>query len=158
MDSGKSSSRELFEQLCAQMEAEQRAIAEERAKLAEERAQLEALRKNVRELATLAPDEALVLKLCVGGQPFELQARTLRAYPSSLLAGLCAQVVASPDPAAAMPLFIDRDARLFPIVCCCCCFFLSSCWLLLLLHRADCCDCAQRSWSSIGGGRRTWTT
>lgn len=110
-------SEELYEELAQALAAERAALAAERTRVAEERAALEALQERVRALAAPAPAAAFVLRLCVGGTPFEVQAGTLAARPTSLLAGLCAQVAASADPAAAMPLYIDRSPTLFPVVC-----------------------------------------
>ena len=117
MGEEKKKSDELYEALAKALAEERAELAKERARLAEERAALEAVREHVRAIAAPAPAAAFVLRLCVGGTPFEVQAGTLAAHPTSLLAGLCAQVAASPDPAAAMPLYIDRSPTLFPIVC-----------------------------------------
>jgi len=111
------SSRDLFNELMSSLDAERKALAEERAKINEERSLLEELRRNILAIVNPLPEDGFVLSLSVGGHPFEVKAGTLRRYPTSLLAGLCAQVIANPDPRSAMPLFIDRNPALFHIVC-----------------------------------------
>ena len=120
--------RDIIQELVSALEAEKRSLCEERARIAEERAQLEALKKNIEKIINPLPEDSFVLRLSLNGQLFEVQSGTLRAHPNSLLAGLCAQVAAKPDPQAEMPLYIDRNPTFFPVVCC------HSFWIVLIWY------------------------